>query len=83
VELVGVVAAADIGGISRLIAVPAAAIGVTGFVVSGMFHRIEHVLLALSATLGAYIVAELLAGPDWHAAARGVVVPSVPLERHW
>jgi Mn2+/Fe2+ NRAMP family transporter len=81
-ELAGVAVAADIGGISRLIAVPAAAIGVTAFVVSGTFHRIEHVLLALSATLGAYIVAGLLAGPDWHAAARGLVVPSVPLERH-
>jgi Mn2+/Fe2+ NRAMP family transporter len=81
-ELAGVAAAGDIGGIPRVIAVPAAAAGVTAFVVSGTFHRIEHVLLALSATLGAYIVAGLLAGPDWHAAARGVVVPSVPLERH-
>jgi Mn2+/Fe2+ NRAMP family transporter len=81
-ELAGVAAAADIGGISRLFAVPAAAICVTAFVISGTFHRIEHALLALSATLGAYIVAGLLAGPDWHAAARGLVVPSVPLERH-
>jgi Mn2+ and Fe2+ transporters of the NRAMP family len=52
------------------------------FVVSGTFHRVEHVLLALSAALAAYIVAGLLAGPDWHAAARGLIVPSVPGGRH-
>jgi Mn2+/Fe2+ NRAMP family transporter len=55
---------------------------VTAFVVSGTFHRVEHVFLALSAALAAYIVAGILAGPDWHAAARGMVVPSLPAGRH-
>ena len=29
----------------------------------------------------AYLVAGVLAQPDWHAAARGLVVPSVPGDR--
>ena len=61
---------------------PAVAVGVTVFVVSGTFHRVEHVFLALSAALAAYIVAGILSGPDWHAAARGMVVPSLPAGRH-
>jgi Mn2+/Fe2+ NRAMP family transporter len=77
-ELAGVAAAAEIAGIPRAVAVPAVAAAVTVFVVSGTFHRVEHVFLALSAALAAYIVAGILAGPDWHAAARGMVVPSVP-----
>lgn len=81
-ELAGVAAAAQIAGIPRVVAVPAVAVGVTAFVVSGTFRRVERVFLALSAALAAYIVAGILAGPDWHAAARGLVVPSLPAGRH-
>ena len=38
-------------------------------------------LLALSAVFVAYIVSGFLAHPDWGAAARGLVVPSMPLTR--
>ena len=38
-------------------------------------------LLILAATLSAYILAGALAGPDWSAAARGAVVPSLSLGR--
>lgn len=81
-ELAGVAVAAEIAGVPRALAVPAAAAAVTAFVVGGTFHRVEHVLLALSAVLAAYVVAGLIAGPDWKAAARGVAVPSLPLDRH-
>jgi hypothetical protein len=40
-------------------------------------HMVQHVLLILAATLSAYILAGALAGPDWSAAARGAVVPSL------
>lgn len=81
-ELAGVAAAAEIAGIPRAVAVPVVAVAVTAFVVGGTFHRVEHVFLALSAVLAAYIVAGILSGPDWHAAARGMVVPSLPAGRH-
>jgi Mn2+/Fe2+ NRAMP family transporter len=36
---------------------------------------------AVSATLAAYVLAGLLAGPDWGTAARGLVVPGLSLNR--
>jgi Mn2+/Fe2+ NRAMP family transporter len=42
------------------------------------FHRVEHVLLALTAVFAAYVLAGILAHPDWAAAGRGLVVPSMP-----
>ncbi len=47
----------------------------------GSFHRVEHVLLALSTVFAAYIVSGLLAHPHWGAVARGLVVPGMPLTR--
>src|SRR4029078_10048266 len=47
----------------------------------GSFHRVERVLLALSTVFAAYILSGILAGPDWSAAARGLGVPSMPLDR--
>lgn len=38
-------------------------------------------LLLLSSVFVAYVVVGVLAGPDWGAAGRGLVVPSIPLTR--
>ncbi len=45
------------------------------------FRAVERVLLALSAVFIAYIAAGFLAGPDWGAAMRGMVVPTLPTTR--
>jgi Mn2+/Fe2+ NRAMP family transporter len=50
-------------------------------VLGGRFHRVEHVLLVLATAFATYIAAGLLAHPDWGAAARGLVVPTLPLDR--
>jgi Mn2+/Fe2+ NRAMP family transporter len=50
-------------------------------VVAGSFHRVEHVLLALSAVFAAYLISGLLSHPDWGAAARGAAVWQLPLDR--
>ncbi len=47
-------------------------------ILRGSFALGEHVLLALSAIFVAYIFSGVLAGPDWGATARGLVVPSLP-----
>jgi Mn2+/Fe2+ NRAMP family transporter len=60
------------------VSVPIAAIAVTVLVLGSGFQRVEHVLLALSAVFIAYIVAGVLAHPDWGAAGRGLIVPSMP-----
>ena len=81
-EFAGVAAAMELlGGVSRYLSVPLAAVGVSALVLRGSFRRVEHVLLALSAVFVAYIVSGFLAHPDWGAAAKGLVVPSLPLTR--
>jgi NRAMP (natural resistance-associated macrophage protein)-like metal ion transporter len=80
-EFAGVAAAAELGGVSRYVAVPFAATAVGLLVLRGSFRRVEHVLLALSAVFVAYVVSGLLAPPDWGAAATGLVVPGLPLTR--
>jgi Mn2+/Fe2+ NRAMP family transporter len=80
-EFAGIAVAGDLVGIPRYTSVPLAALGVSLLVLRGSFHRIEHVLLALSAVFIAYVASGLLAGPDWRAAAKGLAVPSLPLTR--
>jgi Mn2+/Fe2+ NRAMP family transporter len=80
-EFAGIAAAGDLAGMPRYVGVPIAAVAVSTLVLRGTFHRIEHVLLALSAVFVAYIVSGFLAGPNWSAAGRGLVVPGLPLSR--
>lgn len=81
-ELAGVAAGADLlFGTSRYVSVPLAAVALSIVVLRESFHRVEHLLLALSSVFVAYVVAGILAHPDWGAAAHGLVVPSIPLNR--
>jgi Mn2+/Fe2+ NRAMP family transporter len=80
-EFAGVAAGLELAGVSRYVSVPSAALLVSVLVLKGGFHRVEHVLLVLATAFGAYIAAGFLAGPDWGAAAHGLVVPSMPLDR--
>jgi Mn2+/Fe2+ NRAMP family transporter len=81
-EFAGVAAGAELlGGVSRYISVPAAALGVSLLVLRGTFRYVEHVLLALSAVFVAYVISGLLSHPDWGAAGKGLVVPNLPLNR--
>ncbi len=81
-EFAGVAAAMDLlTGTSRYLTVPAAAIAISLLVLRENFHRVEHLLLALSAVFVSYVIAGVLAHPDWGEAAKGLVVPSIPLNR--
>ena len=81
-EFAGVVAGSELlFGISRYLSVPLAAIGVSLLVLRENFHRVEHFLLALSSVFVAYVISGFLAHPDWGAAAKGAVVPDLPLTR--
>jgi NRAMP (natural resistance-associated macrophage protein)-like metal ion transporter len=74
-EFAGIAAGSELLGISRYVAVPLSAVLVSGLVLAGSFHRVEHVLMALAAVFIAYIGAGVLAHPDWSAALHGLVVP--------
>ena len=81
-ELAGVAVSLELlAGISRYLTVPLAGAGVSVLVLRGSFHRVEHVLLALSAVFVTYIASGLLAHPDWGQVAKGLVVPHLPLTR--
>ena len=78
-EFAGIAAGFELFGISRYISVPTAAVIVSLLVLRGSFHRVERLLLAVSTVFLAYIAAGVLAGPDWGAALRGTVVPTMPM----
>lgn len=81
-EFAGIAASMQLlGGVSRYISVPVAAIGVSALVLREDFRHVEHFLLALSSAFVAYVVAGFLAHPDWGATAEGLVVPDIPLTR--
>jgi Mn2+/Fe2+ NRAMP family transporter len=80
-EFAGVAAALELAGVGRFVSVPLAAALVGTVVIRGSFHRVEHVLLLLATVFVAYVGAGILAHPDWGATARGLVVPSLPLDR--
>ena len=76
-ELAGIGAALAMAGIPLAVSVPVAGAAVSALVLRGGFRRVEHVLMAVSAVFVAYVAAGILAGPDWGAAARGLVVPGL------
>jgi Mn2+/Fe2+ NRAMP family transporter len=80
-EFAGVAAGLELFGVRRYLSVPTAAVAVTVLVLKGAFHRVEHVLLALAAVFVAYVLAGVLVGPAWGQAVRGLVVPTMPLDR--
>lgn len=78
-EYAGVAAAGQLAGVPASVSAPLAGLLIASVVVLGSFHRVEHVLLALSATLSLYIIDGVLAAPDWRAVAVGAVVPRMPV----
>ena len=60
---------------------PVTALLVSVLVLRGGFKGIERVLLGLSAIFICYVAAGVLAHPDWGAAFKGLVVPTMPLTR--
>ena len=74
-EFAGVASSLELFGASRYIIVPLAAAAVWMLVVQGTYGTVEKIFLTASAFYVCYIVAGLLAGPDWLAAARATFAP--------
>ena len=77
-EFAGIAAAGQLFGLSKYVSVPVAALAVSFLVLRNSFSTIEKVFFITSAGFIAYIIAGLMAGPDWGAAARGVLIPTIP-----
>ncbi len=69
----GVASSLEIFGVPRILVVPLAAAAVWVLVVKGTYATVEKIFLAASLFYIAYIVAGLLAHPDWKAAVTATV----------
>jgi Mn2+/Fe2+ NRAMP family transporter len=72
-EFAGVASSLDLFGVPKLISVPLAAAAVWLLVVHGTYNSVEKIFLVASGFYICYIVAGLLAQPDWKAAAFATV----------
>jgi Mn2+/Fe2+ NRAMP family transporter len=72
-EFAGVASSLELFGISKYIVVPVAAVIVWLLVVQGTYASVEKIFLAASGFYVCYIIAALLAHPDWKAAAVATV----------
>jgi Mn2+/Fe2+ NRAMP family transporter len=72
-EFAGVASSLELFGVSRYIVVPTAAVVVWLLVVKGTYKSVEKIFLTASAFYICYIIAGLLAHPDWNAAFAGTV----------
>jgi len=82
-EFSGIGAAGKLFGVPPYAGVPVLAFGIWLMVTRGSYHKVERVLLALGFVLVTYIVAGVMAGPDWSAAAHAAVVPHAQLDGLW
>src|SRR3984885_4213294 len=72
-EFAGIASSLDLFGLSKYIVVPVAAFVVWAMVVRGTYDSIEKIFLTASAFYVCYIIAGVLAHPDWKAAAFATV----------
>lgn len=79
-EYAGIAAAAGLAGIPAWVSAPVAGAVISAVVVLGSFHRVEGVLLAVSATLSLYVLDGMIAGPDWRQVAWHTAVPELPVD---
>ena len=82
-EFSGVAAAFGLAHVPAWLAVPPVAAGVWLLVTRASFRKVERVFLVLTAVYAAYVVAGLLARPDWPAALHGTVVPQAHASSIW
>ena len=80
-EYAGISAAASLINIPSWVSTPIAGLLISLLVVLGSFHKIEGVLLVISASLTLYVVDGFLANPDWSQVAHNSIVPQLPDSR--
>lgn len=80
-EYAGISAAGSLIGIPSFISAPLAGFLISAVVMLGSFHRVERVLLFISATLALYIIDGILAAPDWSEVWHYSIVPHMPVNQ--
>ncbi len=79
-DFVGVGAALGLAGIPVQVSVPIAALAIWTIIVRGSYRSAERTFIWLTIPFLAYPLAAILAHPDWHEVAHGLVVPQLHAE---
>ena len=74
-EFAGIASSMELFDIPTYVSVPISALMVWLLTVGGSYHRIEKILLAISCIFVTYIIAGILAQPDWAEALRVTIIP--------
>ncbi len=75
-EFAGIAAAMELFGVSKLVSVPIAALAVWLLITGGSYKRVEKIFLLISCVFLTYIVAGIIAKPDWSEALQATFVPN-------
>jgi Mn2+/Fe2+ NRAMP family transporter len=78
-EFVGVAQSMEIFGVERFISVPLVAITVWMLVLKGSARWVERIFLVACSVYVAYVIAGVLAKPDWHEVAVGTFHPTLQM----
>ena len=76
-EFVGIGAAVELLGFSKVIVIPAAAALIFYLVVFGNYGRVEKIFLLMTLVFFAYPIAAIMAHPNWGLVAHGACVPTL------
>src|SRR5437660_8780734 len=76
-EFAGIASGMQLLHISKYITVPVGALVVWSVVVRGAYRKVERLLIIFSFVYFTYFISAFLAHPNWHAAFRETLIPSV------
>lgn len=82
-EFAGIASAMELFGVTKYISVPIAAVAVWLLVVNGNYKRVEKIFLIVSCVFVTYVIAAVLAKPDWSSAAIHTLVPTILPEKNF
>lgn len=82
-EFAGVAASSQLFGVSKYISVPLVAVGVWLLLLKGSYKLVERIFLVISVVYFTYIIAAILAKPNWSLVAKGTFIPSVQTNVGW
>lgn len=76
-EFAGIASGMEMFGVSKYISVPVAAAAVWVLIAGGSYKRVQKVFLVLSLVFITYIVAAIMASPNWEEALVATVIPTL------
>lgn len=76
-QFAGIAGGMEMFGVSKFIVVPIAAVAVWVLLVGGNYKQVERIFLVISLVFVTYIVAAVMAEPDWQAAAVATFKPVI------